>query len=108
MANIYVQVLIQWLFFFGIIGIIILPALLFRVTALRNNKKGWLFFIAGLALGFAALSLSRVVATRIIGLIVVQEQYKLLVSALFLVIGYGIDFLAVIFFRRSVESTSQR
>jgi hypothetical protein len=54
----YLGVLIQWLFFFGIFTVWLLPAFLFRSLSRRYNKKGWLYFIIGLGVGIASFYLA--------------------------------------------------
>lgn len=52
-------VLTQWLIFFVAIATVFVPAFLFRKIALKRNKKGWLYFLAGMGVGFLCLPLSR-------------------------------------------------
>ena len=54
----YLGILTQWVFFFGIIGIWLTPAFLFKDVAKRHNKSVWLFFIIGLAVGFVCFQIS--------------------------------------------------
>lgn len=52
----YWGVLVQWVVFFGFFAILILPAFLYKKLARRFNKKGWLYFIWGLAVGVIGLN----------------------------------------------------
>jgi hypothetical protein len=100
MQNIYVQALMQWLFFFAILSIILVPAFLFRKIAIRNNKKGWMAFVLGLAIGGVALQIGR------LPLYFLSKtdpgEYRGYVVILMLVIGFAIDIAAVKIYRRKV------
>lgn len=52
----------QWLIFVATIAAVIVPAFVFRNIALKVNKKGWLYFVAGMGTGLLCLPLSRFVA----------------------------------------------
>jgi hypothetical protein len=58
----YLDVLIQWLFFFGLLSILLLPAFLFRNLARMYGKNGWLYFILGLIVGGVAINFGNAVA----------------------------------------------
>lgn len=58
-ANPYYAVAIQWMFFFGLVLLILLPGLFLRQVAKRMNKSGWLYFGAGIGLSFAGMLLAR-------------------------------------------------
>lgn len=62
MATSFPAIFTQWLIFFVAIATVLVPAFLFRKIALQRNKKGWLYFIAGMGIGFFCLPLSRFVA----------------------------------------------
>lgn len=57
----YYAVALQWMFFFGLVFMILLPALFLRQVAKRKNKSGWLYFVAGIFLAFFGMVLARVV-----------------------------------------------
>jgi hypothetical protein len=56
----WIAILINLVFFFGIVIVTILPAIKFRSLAKRNREKGWLFFVVGLGVGLLGLALGRV------------------------------------------------
>jgi hypothetical protein len=58
----YLGALLQWVVFFGFVSILILPALLYKKVAKKFNKKGWLYFIIGLVVGFIGLSVVQLYA----------------------------------------------
>ena len=101
MDNIYLQVLIQWLFFFALVSIVLLPAFLFRKIATRNNKKGWQYFLIGLAIGGLALEIGRL-AVFLVLQSGIPEEYKPYLALVMFVIGYAIVIAAVKTFRRKM------
>lgn len=56
-----INILMQWLFFFGMLTVIFLPALLFRNLAVMYNKKGWVYFIVGIGVGIISFNLGHLV-----------------------------------------------
>ena len=76
-------VLIQWLLLFAIIAMCLIPAFLFRKLAKKYNRKGWLYFIVGLAVPLTSLYLT--------GLILRSVRT-------YVGIGPGNPYLLVIFF----------
>ena len=90
----YTQILIQWLFFFALMSVIFLPAFLFRKIAIRHHKKGWLFFLFGLAVGVLALNIGRLALypfTRIS----IADEYKPYITVVLFIVGYAVIFVAV-------------
>src|SRR5688572_27255614 len=98
----YTQVLIQWLFFFALMSIIFLPALLFRKIAMKHNKKGWQFFLFGLAVGVFALNVGRLALYPLTGLIIADE-YKPYLSVVLPIVGSAVIFFAITFLRRKLS-----
>ena len=56
-------IITQWLIFFVAIATVLVPAFLFRKIALKRNKKGWLYFFAGMGVGILCVPLSRFLAS---------------------------------------------
>lgn len=52
----------QWLIFLVAVATVLVPAFVFRNIARKRNKKGWLYFLAGMGVGFACFPLSRFIA----------------------------------------------
>jgi hypothetical protein len=52
------DMLIQWLFLFGWLSILLFPALRFRRIAMENGRKGWVFFIVGVVIGYLILQVA--------------------------------------------------
>jgi hypothetical protein len=101
MDNIYVQALIQWLFFFALVAIIFVPAFRFRKIALANNKKGWVFFLIGMGVGLVVLQVAKL-AWWGLSQFQLNADYKHFLSIAIFVLAFGIIFLAITFFKRSV------
>lgn len=89
----YLAVLYQWLFFFAIVGILLYPAFSLRRIAKQNGKKGWLFFLVGLAIGFGIMVLNRFIGFFMMTL-GLQKDFSEYLWIPFLIIGYGLGFLA--------------
>jgi Na+/proline symporter len=89
----YLAVLLQWLIFFGLLSVWILPAFLFRNFAKRNNRKGWVYFIIGLAVGFVGLSLGSLMLRVLTPFLPPTETSPYFILVIFL-IGYSFNFLA--------------
>ncbi len=51
----------QWLFLFMLLSVIFLPGILFANQANRNGRRGWVYFLAGLAVGILALTFSSLI-----------------------------------------------
>ena len=56
-SSVYVQALIQWAVFFGLMTVILLPAFLFKRAATEHGQKGWPYFFVGLLAGFISLNI---------------------------------------------------
>lgn len=93
--------LVQWLFLFGWLAVIILPAELFRKIALRNKKEGWAFFMLGLLVGFVALQIGNIVLHFLEPMPPFSGyEYLAVVSPL---VGYGVVAVAVMIFKRWLQ-----
>lgn len=58
----YWGVLVQWVLFFGFCAILVLPAFLYKNLALKYNKRKWLYFFLGLAVGVIGLNVVHIFA----------------------------------------------
>ena len=98
----YLDILIQWLFFFALISIFLLPAFLFRKAARLTGRSGWQSFLVGLAIGMAITQLARLPLTPFTKL----EDQKLLQQYLplvYLALSYLLVYLSVVVFKRIVS-----
>jgi hypothetical protein len=88
------QVLVQWIFFFALMSVIFLPAILFRKIAVQHNKKGWLFLLFGLAVGVFALNVGRLALYPLTSLSI-ADRYQPYLIAIPFVVGYVVVFFAI-------------
>lgn len=88
-------------------SILFLPALLFRKIAMEHNKKGWLFFLFGLAVGMFALNVGRLALYPLTGL-AIADEYKPYLSVVIFIVGYAIIFFAITFLRRKLTREDKR
>jgi hypothetical protein len=68
MDPIYIEVLKQWMFFFGLMTMLLMPAIMFRKIATRHNKNGWWYCLIGLGVSgilLIALRTTGFVVTRL-------------------------------------------
>jgi hypothetical protein len=98
----YAQILIQYLFLMGLIGIVILPALVFRKIALRYGKKGWVYFLMGFAVGFVAMPISTWVLSFFEAL-PIAETYRDYLWIPLLMLCVAIDVVAITFLRLTMR-----
>ena len=54
----YSAVAVQWLFFFGLLTMWLLPGFLFKKLALKYNRIGWVYFLIGIVVGINLSQLS--------------------------------------------------
>ncbi|MGC3944682.1 MAG: hypothetical protein QM762_09195 [Chryseolinea sp.] len=94
-------VLIQWALFFGLMSIIFFPAFKFRNLARAYNQKGWVYFIVGLGIGFAALNLGHLLIIPLKGF-VVKEYQPYFISLLFIT-GFVVYWFSYKYLRRYFE-----
>jgi hypothetical protein len=67
--------LIQWVAFFCIFGIILLPAFKFKNLAKEYNKKGWPYFIAGLIMGIVGINFGRLILFLVVVYVGLPKEY---------------------------------
>jgi hypothetical protein len=102
----YLGILYVWLLFFAVIGIIVVPAFRMKRIAQSNGKKGWPFFLLGIAVGVSILLFNRLIAF-FISRLGIQESLKSYFWIPYLVIGYGLVFLALSVFTHWVAKPQQ-
>jgi uncharacterized membrane protein len=95
----YTQIFMQWAFLFALIALMVVPAIKFRKIALRNDKKGWLYFLIGLLVGFLAIQCSRLLT---LSMPESREEYKIALTLAFLAIAVAIDIIAIKFLRHKL------
>lgn len=78
----WLDILIQWIFFFALVTVFLFPALRFRNLARTYNKKGWVYFILGLTVGGVGLNLGKPVAFSL-QKVVPQDHYAYLSLIIF-------------------------
>lgn len=88
----WMSVMLQWAFFFAIVGSLLLPAFRLSNLAKRHNKKGWIFFIIGLLVGIVGFNLGQLVVFPLRAYIVPEEYTSYLVFILLAPHTYFIDF----------------
>jgi len=101
MDNMYVQYLIQWVFFIALVSIVIIPALRFRKIAMEHGKKGWLFMLVGFATGVLALQAGRLMAYLLMQLPASEEYHPYFAVAL-VIVGYIVVFVTTNIFRKTM------
>lgn len=95
-ANSFYSVTVQWMFFFGLVLLILLPGLFLRQVAKKKNKSGWLYFAVGICLSFFGMSLARLAVEGLKRLHESQENAAYLgvayfaFSILFIYTGYAV------------------
>lgn len=57
----YIEVFKQWLFFFGLMTTLLMPAIRFRKIALKHNKNGWWYCLIGFGVSGILLMLLRLI-----------------------------------------------
>jgi hypothetical protein len=89
-----IGMLIQWLSFFGIASIFLLPAFLLWNIAKRNNERGWVYFLLGMALGVLALQAGRLMIYVCVTFVKSQKDQPYLFIVMFItayvIIGLGV------------------
>lgn len=78
------SVITQWLFFFALLTIFFFPAFKFKNLAKEYNKKGWVYFFIGLAVGIIGFNLGQLVVFPLRNYVVPEKYVVYLVSVLFL------------------------
>ncbi len=76
--------LIQWVVFFAVMATFLFPAFKFRNLAIAHNKKGWVYFIIGLASGYFGFNLGQLIVIPLRIYFVPPEYVAYLISILFL------------------------
>ena len=64
MDPLYIEVLKQWLFFFGLMTMLLMPPIRFRIVAIQHNQNGWWYCLLGL--GVSGLLLTALRATALV------------------------------------------
>lgn len=98
----YDQIAIQWLFFFFLLAIIFTPAFRFRTIAIRKGKKGLVFFLVGLFVGWAALNCGRLFVSNLETRSSFQPYHDQMWIVL-MVVTVVIDAMAIITFSRTIK-----
>jgi len=80
----WIEVTIQWIFFFALLSIFLYPAFTFKNLAKLHNRKGWVYFIVGLAVGIVGFNLGHVVVFPLRYYVVPKEYVTYLSLVLFL------------------------
>jgi len=80
----WIGMLLNWVFFFGLVTVIIFPAMKFQNLAKRHGQKGWLFFIAGFGVGLLGLTLGRMFMSWVSTWVVPGYHSYLLASLFFI------------------------
>lgn len=80
----WLDVLIQWAFLFAVLTVFFFPAFRFRILAKEYNKKGWVYFIVGLAVGIVGFNLGHLVVFPLRYYVVPREHVAYLSLVLFL------------------------
>lgn len=78
------SVLTQWVFFFGLLTLFFYPAFKFKKLAKDYNKKSWLYFFIGLAVGIVGLNLGQLVVFPLKNYVVPEKYAMYLIPVLFL------------------------
>jgi hypothetical protein len=92
----FYAVAIQWTLFFGLVLLIMLPALFLRLAAKKKNKSGWLYFAAGIFVAIFGMMLARLAmeALRLLNESQPNAPYLgiayFLLSILFIYAGYAV------------------
>jgi hypothetical protein len=90
----YLQVLYIWLLFFAVIGMIAFPAFRLKRIAKNNGKKGWVFFLVGMSVGFGAILVNRLIA-YLINEIGIANDLRSYLWIPYLIVGYGLVFSGI-------------
>jgi hypothetical protein len=95
----YLDMLMQWLFLFGLLSVILLPAFIFKNIARANGKSQVMFCFVGVAVGLIINQLCRL---SISGLSTFEwsTKYQQHLWIIYLVLSYVFVFLSVAIFRR--------
>jgi hypothetical protein len=80
----WLDVLVQWAFFFALLTVFLFPAFKFRNLAREYNKRGWVYFIVGLTVGIVGFNLGHLVVFPLRYYVVPQEHVTYLSLVLFL------------------------
>jgi len=98
----YDQIAIQWLFFFFLLAALFTPAFCFRTIAIRKGKKGLVFFLVGLFVGWASLNCGKLFVTNLATRSSFEHYQHQMWIVLMLVIVV-IEGLAIITFSRTIK-----
>ena len=80
----WVQVLMQWVMFFALLTVIFFPAFKFRNLAREYNRKGWLYFFLGMAVGIFGFNLGHLIGFPLRSYVVPKEYEVYTIWILFL------------------------
>ncbi len=80
----WLDVFVQWAFFFALLTVFFFPAFRFTKLAKRFNKRGWVYFFVGLAVGIVGLNLGHIVVFPLRYYVVPKEHLPYLSPVLFL------------------------
>lgn len=98
----YVAVLYQWLFLFALLGIFLFPAFRLKRIAKASGRKGWLYFLLGLGVGFLAMVVNRILG-GFLRQVPLGESLSEYLWIPFLTVGYGLVFVAIHFIAERIR-----
>jgi hypothetical protein len=93
------NVLITWFFFFALIGMFIIPAMVLRRAALNVNKPGWQYFLIGLAVGFGGYS-AGLMFVKLWNAVVEGGENKMYMGYALFVVSYAVLIAGVTIIKR--------
>lgn len=102
----YEGVFYTWLFFFAVIGIMLVPAFQLKRIAKRNGRKGWVFFLVGIAVGIGIIFFNRVISHFIYPLEILQQVRNYLWIP-YLIVAYGLVFVATSLIANKITKREQ-
>src|SRR5688572_11674178 len=103
MDPLYIEVLKQWLFFFGLMTMLLMPAIRFRKIALKHNKNGWWYCLIGFGVSGILL-----LVLRLIGFALTHSMplkpYRDYIAFVVLAFCLGGAFLAVELLKQNMKN----
>jgi hypothetical protein len=91
----YVEFLMQWVYLFALISVLLVPAFRLREIALNRGKKGRTLFFSGLGVGLLSLIVA-ILIIKAISLIIKQEGSSYFLAYLIIIVGHGLAYWAVV------------
>ncbi len=106
--NNFLSYLGTWLLFFVLVSYFMLPALLFQKIARRHNKKGWVFLLVGLFVGFLVVQIGTVVRLLLTPSLRSAGFSDYVPVIIMLVVNYALVILVVTWFRNYLTNQTNR